>query len=515
MRSIVKPRDGLFIALAIILVGVYVLAGGGGFALDDSWIHQTYARNLATYGEWAFIPGQPSAASTSPLYTVLLATGYVLGVHYTLWTHGLGAVTLALMGIISARMADILILKSKLGPIFVGVSVMLIWQLIWAAASGMETLLFAMLIMWCSYLAWRELHADQIHNRSVALRGFFLGASIALATLARPEGIVLGAWIGVAMLIVRPQQSWQRFLVYGATAIVGFLLLISPYLLLNYQLTGGLLPNTAAAKFVQHEVLLQLPLSTRVIDLFQTLQIGGQALTLPGILIYVVVIARKPNRYWMLYLLPLFWAVSLILIYALRLPAAYQHGRYVMSALPVLSFMGLVGLWFLLDWGQSAGPMLVLRRVLTRVAVIAAFGTILVFALVPGLQAYQRDVAIINEEMVASAKWIDEHIPQSELMAIHDIGAVGYFAPRDDMIDIAGLVSPDIVPIINDADALWQYMEDADTRYLMAFPDQIPGDDPDDPRLCEVFSADGPASAAVDGPTMAIYRLAWDGDCSS
>ena len=69
--------------------------------------------------------------------------------------------------------------------------------------------------------------------------------------------------------------------------------------------------------------------------------------------------------------------------------------------------------------------------------------------------------------------------------------------------------------IINDADALWQYMEAADARYLMAFPDQIPGDDPDDPRLCEVFTADGPASAAVDGPTMVIYRLAWDSNCSS
>lgn len=515
MRSVVKPRDALFIFLGIVLVGLYVLVGGGGFALDDSWIHQTYARNLATYGQWAFIPGQPSAASTSPLYTILLATGYVLHVHYALWTHGLGAVTLALMGIISARMADRVIYNSKFGPIYVGVSIMLIWQLIWAAASGMETLLFAMLIMWCIFLAWRELHADQTHSQAISLRGLVLGASIALATLARPEGIVLGAWIGLAMLIVRPQQTWQRFFIYGATAIIGFLLLLSPYLLLNYQLTGGLLPNTAAAKFVQHEILLQRQLGTRIIDLFQTLQIGGQALTLPGILIYVWVIVRKHNRNGLIYLLPLFWAVSLILIYALRLPAAYQHGRYVMSALPVLSFMGLVGLWYLLEWGQSPGEMLVLRRVFTRVALIAAFGTILLFALVPGLQAYQRDVAIINEEMVASAHWIDEHIPQSELMAIHDIGAVGYFAPREQMIDIAGLVSPDIVPIINDPDALWQYMEDANARYLMAFPDQIPGDDTQDPRLCKVFAADGPASAAVDGPTMAIYRLAWDMDCSS
>ena len=53
--------------LALLLVTIYVLAAGGSFPLDDSWIHQTYGRNLALNGEWAFLPGKPSAASTSPL----------------------------------------------------------------------------------------------------------------------------------------------------------------------------------------------------------------------------------------------------------------------------------------------------------------------------------------------------------------------------------------------------------------------------------------------------------------
>ncbi|MEZ6074072.1 MAG: hypothetical protein R3C10_28290, partial [Pirellulales bacterium] len=43
-----------------------------GFPLDDSWIHQTYARNLADFGEWSFVPGTPSAGSTAPLYSTLL-----------------------------------------------------------------------------------------------------------------------------------------------------------------------------------------------------------------------------------------------------------------------------------------------------------------------------------------------------------------------------------------------------------------------------------------------------------
>ena len=56
--------DGLIAACALLLTALYVIAGGGGFALDDAWIHQTYGRNLGLTGLWAFVPGVPSAAST-------------------------------------------------------------------------------------------------------------------------------------------------------------------------------------------------------------------------------------------------------------------------------------------------------------------------------------------------------------------------------------------------------------------------------------------------------------------
>ena len=40
-----------------------------GFPLDDAWIHQTYARNLARSGQLAFVHGVPSAGSTAPLWS--------------------------------------------------------------------------------------------------------------------------------------------------------------------------------------------------------------------------------------------------------------------------------------------------------------------------------------------------------------------------------------------------------------------------------------------------------------
>jgi hypothetical protein len=125
----------------------------------------------------------------------------------------------------------------------------------------------------------------------------------------------------------------------------------------------------------------------------------------------------------------------------------------------------------------------------------------------------KTDVSIINEEMVASAHWIAANVPPSQLLAIHDIGAVGYFAPRP-ILDIAGLVSPEVVPIILDKDGLYTLMKERNARYLMAFPDQVPGADVRDPRLCPIFTTNGETSPRQGGYNMTIYALRWDGICS-
>ena len=73
-----------------------------GYPLDDAWIHQTYARNLASTGLWAFLPGQLSAGSTAPGWSLLIALGYWLNLSSYLWTFLLGWALLCGLALVAA-----------------------------------------------------------------------------------------------------------------------------------------------------------------------------------------------------------------------------------------------------------------------------------------------------------------------------------------------------------------------------------------------------------------------------
>jgi hypothetical protein len=284
---------------------------------------------------------------------------------------------------------------------------------------------------------------------------------------------------------------------------------IAPYLLLNLQLTGGLLPNTAAAKQAENAPLLYATYPERIINLVFPLLAGGQLLLVPGMIYSAATLLRRwRDRKTLFYWVPLIWAAALIGLYAARLPAPYQHGRYVMPTLPSLIVVGVVGTLGLMEWGRASQA----GRTLTRALAISAALAFAYFGLLLGPSVYRTDVKIIDEEMVASAHWIADHLPPDQLLAVHDIGAVGYFAPRP-ILDLAGLVSPEVIPIILDKDPLWALIQARGVRYLMAFPDQVPGKDTHDPRLCPIFTTNGATSRSVSGPNMTVYAVTWDDIC--
>ena len=501
-------RDAVIVIAAVLIGGLYIATAGGNFPLDDSWIHQTYGRNLAQYGQWAFYPGIDSAASTSPLYTVVLSAGYKLNIEYHLWTHGLGVLALALAGLIGARLAAMMPNCRKFVPLAAGLALVLAWHLVWAAVSGMETMIFCLLTLTLIWLSWRELEMRPQSIPQVARRGAIFGVIAGLATLTRPEGVLLAGLIGLALLVVRPNMSWRNLIVWGGAAVICFGIVLAPYLIFNLRVTGGLLPNTAAAKRAEGAAYLAQSYLWRVENLLTPLTAGGQLLLVPGMIAFGVLMPRK--REAILHALLLIWAAALILLYAATLPLEFQHGRYVLPSLPGAIIAGVVGMGWLLQRTRSS----LIGRVLVRALAGSAALVFALFAVVLGLQAYVQDVAIVNQEMVASALWIRDNLPLEDLLVVHDIGAVGYFAPRP-VLDIGGLISPEVVPLIHDPEAIWNLIHEHGGKYLMVFNLQIPSGDIHDPHLCPVpaFTTHGTAALRAGGSNMTIYLLTWDGQC--
>jgi len=52
------------------------------------------------------------------------------------------------------------------------------------------------------------------------------------------------------------------------------------------------------------------------------------------------------------------------------------------------------------------------------------------------------------------------------LVAAHDIGALGYFGERH-ILDLAGLISPEVIPIMREPTKLREYLDRSAPEYLM------------------------------------------------
>jgi hypothetical protein len=455
-NSVLKQnrRNLILFAVSVLSILVYLIPAGEGFPLDDSWIHQTYARNLALRGEWAFTPGIPSGGSTSPLYTVILSVGHRLGFPM-LWTDLVAIAALALTSLLAADLAERLFPNVRVArmPIglLAGLACAFSWHLVWAAASGMETVIFAALCL----LMIRILE-----------RGAIFGVVAAITVAARPEGALLAAILGVSVLLRRSgQTNLPRWLL---STVIGFAIGIAPYALLNLSISGSLLPNTASAKQAENVPLIARGFLVNFWGMTEPLTAGGQLLLLPGVLYALIRVVRGKDTgadSW-LRLALVAWSVALIALYAWRLPAYYQHGRYVIPALPTLYIVGVGGTVLL--WRDFRRPGV--PRILVRTAAITA-GLVFAAFWIIGIGVFAREVDMINSDMVRAANWLANNVPPEQLLAVHDIGAVGYFAPRP-VLDLAGLVSPEVIPIILDANALYDLMVAKDVRWLMVLPPQ-------------------------------------------
>ena len=480
------PRRDLLILAATVLVGavIYLLASQLtyriGFPLDDSWIHQTYARNLAERGEWAYRPGLSSAGSTAPLWSALLALGFLLKLGPYIWTYLLGAVTLWLLAIVGESTLRTLIPAYRPRLPWVGLFLVFEWHLLWAAMSGMETLFHALVVT-------TVLAALMTGSRRYLTLGLLTGLSV----WVRPDGLTLiGPVVMTILLVEKDTPSRLRALL---RYFIGLGSLLFLYLLFNLMIGGTPMPNTFYAKQAEYAAWQSLPILGRLGQLSLQLLVGPSVFLLPGVIAWIGLSVRR--RAWGM-LAAIIWFFGYLWLYVSRLPV-YQHGRYIMPAMPIFFLMGLLAL---VDFVQSKqfGRYHWFVQTIWQASVL--FTSLAFIAM--GANSYAQDVAVIESEMVTSARWAARNIPPDAVIAAHDIGALGYFDDHK-LVDLAGLISPEVIPFIRDEKKLAVFLNEQQADYLIAFPDFYP-------QLVKeaqpVFTSGGDFAPRFGEDNMTIYR---------
>ena len=444
----------VMIALASLAIMLFYLIVSAitltlGFPLDDSWIHLTYARNLAEHGEWAFRVGERSAGSTSPLWTALLSIGFLIDLAPYVWTYLLGWAVLSLLGASADRFARRLVPAYNSRIPWAGLFFVFAWHLTWSAVSGMETLLHGLIIL-------AVLGALITGSRRYLALGLLTGLSV----WVRPDGLtLLGPILFVALL---SEKTWHLRREAVWKTLIGFGSLVLPYVLFNLALSGNPMPNTFYAKQAEYgSYWMARSMLDRTVEYLGPILASPFVALLPGAIVWLGKRVRAQN--WGV-VASLLWVFGYIAIYFVSLPA-YQHGRYIIPAFPVMYLWGIAGLLEFVLSERSNRRIVLTWQVLT-VALCLVFAWI-------GARQNADDVFWVESEIVATAKWVDETIPADARLAVHDIGALGYYV-QNPLIDLAGLINPDVIPFIRDEPRLAQYLDSKSVDYLITFPSFYP-----------------------------------------
>jgi hypothetical protein len=447
-----------------------VLPGHFGFPLDDSWIHQVVARNLAEFHVLGFNAGKISSGSTSPLWTLILTVGWMVfpKLSPVIFSLLISCLILFDIGFVLKRLTEEDGLPAAaswclaLAPAVSG-------NFLWFGMIGMEHLLFLLL----SLMLIRAWYAP------AAARGrgdlFLLGALCLLLVLTRPEGLLLV----LLLFFVRgaASRSMRDLLAAFGGAGCGMAILA----VINWLTSGHLTPQTMKGRqflaggnqlrFANHVYFLGQSFA-RVLKTWSfgvsDSVLHGRGRVVGGLLLLLLVTLAvsgvlglrrlRANRF----LLLCAWGGVIELLYFAMLPNTGHGGRYISVALTVLLSLIFFGSSRLL-----AATGLSERRVWI---VVCALGIITAAISIPAWRrASAAGIDQINEEHGGMAVWLEQNLPPGSFatpqVAMFDIGRIGYQF-HGNVVDLGGLVDRDYMPYLLQGRTA-AYLYERNVRYVV------------------------------------------------
>lgn len=458
----------IFAAIAVIAFGLsyyyinFALTQNhtNGFPLDDPWIHLTFAKNLAEYHSFSFFKSEViTAGSTSPVYTMLLAIGFVISKNEMVLSYLLGILFLMLSAVFFYRLCTYEFIKENIYALIITAVFLADKWLNFISGSGMETTMFIFILLGCIFY---------YRQRKAVPFAVFLG----LIMWGRPDGIT---FIGALIIdyFVFKKFSGKKENLFSKNdllkigIIAGGILVI--YFAMNLILSESLMPNTYTAKLTYYTPEFRSRGDFLKFEVWQYFTNGAYALIFTGFIISFLILlydlSKKkynPNLVYVLFIL------FLIFVYWLKLPYAHRFGRYMM---PIIPFFILVSGTGYRDLAKYIGGYMKNRE--TAYAVFFIFtGIILIWSVVnynDNKKTYAEECRYIGDRQVAVAKWINANTKEDDIIATHDVGAIGYYSGRR-IIDVAGLITPELINKLNDsnyATIMTNYMKEKNVSYLV------------------------------------------------
>jgi arabinofuranosyltransferase len=485
-----------------------------GVPLDDSWIHYRFADNLRSGDGFSFNPGVPTSGSTSPLWVVLLS---IIGGGYLIPSKIIGILAYVGVGILVYRFG----LKADLEipyALLAGLSTLAAGRLVWSAPSGMETTAFTFLTLvfiWLWYQVPKDLHPAA-------------SLTVGLASLLRPEGYLLIVLSGLTWVLVSwGKRQWVDVFIVVSRHFLLAGLVILPYFLFSYITTGSFLPNTFFAKTNAYFCHFGLDYFVWKVTIFLLDNPVMFILAIVG-LVWVVRSGTWRIHPWIT--LSGLWLLGLPFIYGFIAPCiSGYYLRYTAPLIPLAMLFGAFGgvrisLWMKNRFQKSDSrrkrhPLIIL--IMAEGLVLSLLPTLLFWA-----PFYGRSVSDLQDMHLNIAHWIVENTDPTDILAVNDIGAIGYITDRE-VIDLMGLVNPEALPLVagkqpGDWDeGLVEYLRVKEPDYLIIFPEWFPKMAQSLPveevyriSLQDRTIAGIQAITIVGGGEKVVYRFNWGTDNS-
>jgi len=431
------------------------------FPLDDPWIHLTFAKNLFQYFSFSYFKNEMvTAGSTSPLYTIVLSIMFFINSNEMYISYFLGIFFFAASSFAFYKLCNVEFDKEIIfALICTGIFIFDKWMN-FIAGSGMETTMYILILIMCAYF---------YRKRSPVPFAIMLG----LIMWTRPDGIafIFALIIDYILVSIYSKDQINLILFSGNDLKKIFFIfagIIGLYLLMNYALSGSLLPNTYNAKLTYYSPEFRSRTEFIKYEVWEYFKYGSYYVVMIGFIAALLKfgfdIYKKTYNQNTLYIVFIF---TLVFIYWLKLPYAHRFGRYMMPLIPFFILVATIGFR---DVAKIINKHT--ENALFSKSLFYIWAGIIFFMGVKNYDEtkdlYANQCKYIYDRQVMAAKWLKTNTNENDIIATHDVGAIGYYSDRK-IVDVAGLVTPELISKINDlnyVDYMTKYLKDNNVTYL-------------------------------------------------